>query len=125
MVSFLSHHTSLPSPPLTIVTSALRDGSGEWQRMTQGQPATTDYSSPRRGDPARTPGKKERQRRARNEATFGTPIDDMLTTEFDFESNLALFDKQVSTATLKEAWELVKCLSVQLTHFTLVTLIMV
>lgn len=71
-----------------------RDGSGEWQRMTQGQPATTDYSSPRRGDPARTPGKKERQRRARNEATFGTPIDDMLTTEFDFESNLALFDKQ-------------------------------
>ena len=63
--------------------------------MGQGQPLPTDYSSPRRGDSTRTPNKKERQRRARNEATFGTPIDDMLTTEFDFESNLALFDKQV------------------------------
>lgn len=34
----------------------------------------------------------------RDESTFGTPIDDnLLNTEFDFEKNLALFDKQVST----------------------------
>ncbi|MPC74038.1 Enhancer of mRNA-decapping protein 3 [Portunus trituberculatus] len=76
-------------------STALRDGAGEWQQMGQGQLPSIDYSSPRRGDTTRTPNKKERQRRARNEATFGTPIDDMLTTEFDFESNLALFDKQV------------------------------
>ncbi|KAK8378687.1 hypothetical protein O3P69_009413 [Scylla paramamosain] len=81
----LAHGSHQPFP---------RDGTGEWQQMGQGQPPPTDYSSPRRSDPARTPNKKERQRRARNEATFGTPIDDMLTTEFDFESNLALFDKQ-------------------------------
>lgn len=32
----------------------------------------------------------------RDESTFGTPIDDsLLNTEFDFEKNLALFDKQV------------------------------
>lgn len=36
-------------------------------------------------------------RKTRDETTFGTPIDDdMLTTEFDFEKNLALFDKQVT-----------------------------
>lgn len=46
---------------------------------------------------SRTPGKKERMRKTRDETTFGTPIDDdMLTTEFDFEKNLALFDKQVT-----------------------------
>lgn len=63
--------------------------------MSQVPAAALDYSSPRRFDPARTPGKKERQRRARNEATFGISDDDMMATDFDFESNLALFDKQV------------------------------
>lgn len=61
------------------------------------------YSSPRHndrygGDMSRTPGKKERMRRIRDdrdEATFGIPVDDMLSTEFDFQKNLALFDKQV------------------------------
>ena len=57
-----------------------------------------EYSSPRRSDRndiGKNSNKKERLRR-RDETTFGTPIDDdMLTTEFDFEKNLALFDKQV------------------------------
>ncbi|XP_050730580.1 enhancer of mRNA-decapping protein 3-like [Eriocheir sinensis] len=78
-----SHHHTLP-----------KDTSGEWQRVSQAPAAAPDYSSPRRFDPARTAGKKERQRRARNEATFGISDDDMMATDFDFESNLALFDKQ-------------------------------
>lgn len=41
-----------------------------------------------------TPNKRDKERR-RNEQCFGTPSDDpVLTEEFDFEKNLALFDKQ-------------------------------
>ncbi|KAK4300386.1 hypothetical protein Pmani_027414 [Petrolisthes manimaculis] len=70
-----------------------RDSGNDWQRMNQSAAAFQDYTSPRRND--RTPGKKERMRKTRDETTFGTPIDeDILTTEFDFEKNLALFDKQ-------------------------------
>ncbi|KAK8736026.1 hypothetical protein OTU49_005187 [Cherax quadricarinatus] len=81
-------------------SSGSRESAGEWQRMNQATSTVQEYSSPRRNDrysndTSRTPGKKERLRRARDETTFGTPIDDdMLTTEFDFEKNLALFDKQ-------------------------------
>ena len=47
----------------------------------------------------RTPSKKDRLRQKWNEkdeACFGTPIDDnILEQDFDFEKNLALFNKQV------------------------------
>ncbi|KAG0707256.1 Enhancer of mRNA-decapping protein 3 [Chionoecetes opilio] len=80
--------------PAQLSDVTIKEGDGEWQCMPTGQPMA-DYSSPRRGgDPHRgTPNKKERQRRARNDATFADPVDDM-STEFDFESNLALFDKR-------------------------------
>ncbi|KAK7081604.1 enhancer of mRNA decapping [Halocaridina rubra] len=74
-----------------------RDHMCDYPRMNSLSLASHDYSSPRRIDKSevtRTPSKKERIRR-RDETTFGTPIDDdMLTTDFDFEKNLALFDKQ-------------------------------
>ena len=39
------------------------------------------------------------RRNNRDDATFGTPIDDdFINTEFDFEKNLALFDKQVNNS---------------------------
>ncbi|XP_071549957.1 enhancer of mRNA-decapping protein 3 isoform X2 [Panulirus ornatus] len=81
-------------------SSASRESTGEWQRVNQSSMLAQEYSSPRRNDRygndlTRTPGKKERMRRTRDETTFGTPIDeDMLSTEFDFQKNLALFDKQ-------------------------------
>ncbi|XP_066945457.1 enhancer of mRNA-decapping protein 3 [Macrobrachium rosenbergii] len=69
----------------------------DYQRLNTMPPSSYDYSSPRRldkNDIGRNSNKKERLRR-RDETTFGTPVDDdMLTTEFDFEKNLALFDKQ-------------------------------
>ncbi|XP_045615872.1 enhancer of mRNA-decapping protein 3 [Procambarus clarkii] len=80
-------------------SSSTRESAGDWQRMNQAS-AGQEYSSPRRidrysNDLSKTPGKKERMRRARDETTFGTPVDeDLLATEFDFEKNLALFDKQ-------------------------------
>lgn len=46
----------------------------------------------------RTPSKKDRFRQRlseRDEACFGTPIDSILDQDFDFEKNLALFNKQV------------------------------
>ncbi|KAG7155943.1 enhancer of mRNA-decapping protein 3-like [Homarus americanus] len=81
-------------------SSAARESAADWQRMNQTIVTAQEYSSPRRYDRygidvSRTPGKKERMRRNRDETTFGTLIDDdMLATEFDFEKNLALFDKQ-------------------------------
>nr|XP_027220772.1 enhancer of mRNA-decapping protein 3-like [Penaeus vannamei] len=80
-------------------SSTSRDQGNDWQRPYQPSYMSHEYSSPRRNDKygndsSRTPGKRER-RRNRDETTFGTPIDDdMLSTEFDFEKNLALFDKQ-------------------------------
>ncbi|XP_037781740.1 enhancer of mRNA-decapping protein 3-like [Penaeus monodon] len=80
-------------------SSTTRDQGNDWQRPYQAPYTSHEYSSPRRNDKygndsSRTPGKRER-RRNRDETTFGTPIDDdMLSTEFDFEKNLALFDKQ-------------------------------
>lgn len=51
-------------------------------------------------DGNRSPNKKDRQRQRwidRDEAAFGSPIsNDVLLEEFDFEKNLALFDKQVT-----------------------------
>lgn len=50
-------------------------------------------------DVNRTPSKKDRFRQRwseRDEACFGTPIDNILDQDFDFEKNLALFNKQVS-----------------------------
>lgn len=46
-----------------------------------------------------TPNKKERTRgkwmkSSRNEACFGSPLDSSISKDFDFEKNLALFDKQ-------------------------------
>ncbi|XP_077298269.1 enhancer of mRNA-decapping protein 3 isoform X2 [Arctopsyche grandis] len=50
-----------------------------------------------------TPNKKEKERR-RNEICFGTPSDDpILTEEFDFEKNLALFDKRALWEELNQA----------------------
>ncbi|PNF24120.1 hypothetical protein B7P43_G03248 [Cryptotermes secundus] len=48
-------------------------------------------------DVNRTPSKKDRVRQRwseRDEACFGTPIDSILDQDFDFEKNLALFNKQ-------------------------------
>jgi len=48
-------------------------------------------------DVNRTPSKKDRFRQRwseRDEACFGTPIDNILEQDFDFEKNLALFNKQ-------------------------------
>lgn len=81
--------------------SFCRESAGEWHRVNQASLMAQEYSSPRRNDRygndlSRTPGKKERMRRIRDETTFDAPIDeDMLSTEFDFQKNLALFDKQV------------------------------
>ena len=65
-------------------------------------PPHQDYGSPRHNDSFRTPNKRDRQfmrRNNRDDATFGTPIDDdFINTEFDFEKNLALFDKQVNNS---------------------------
>jgi len=36
------------------------------------------------------------EQREKDEHTFGTPIDQSLLQDFDFEKNLALFDKEVS-----------------------------
>jgi hypothetical protein len=50
-------------------------------------------------DVNRTPSKKDRFRQRwseKDEACFGTPIDNILDQDFDFEKNLALFNKQVS-----------------------------
>jgi len=50
-------------------------------------------------DVNRTPSKKDRFRQRwseKDEACFGTPIDNILEQDFDFEKNLALFNKQVS-----------------------------
>lgn len=45
-----------------------------------------------------TPSKKERSRgkwmKGRDEACFGSPLDPSISKDFDFEKNLALFDKQ-------------------------------
>lgn len=50
-----------------------------------------------------TPNKKEKERR-RNEICFGTPSDDpILNQDFDFEKNLALFDKQALWDELNQA----------------------
>ena len=38
---------------------------------------------------------KKLSSKQRNEHTFGTPIDQSLNQDFDFEKNLALFDKEV------------------------------
>jgi hypothetical protein len=49
-------------------------------------------------DVNRTPSKKDRFRQRwseRDEACFGTPIESILDQDFDFEKNLALFNKQV------------------------------
>ncbi|XP_069682486.1 enhancer of mRNA-decapping protein 3 isoform X2 [Periplaneta americana] len=48
-------------------------------------------------DVNRTPSKKDRLRQRlseKDEACFGTPIDNILDQDFDFEKNLALFNKQ-------------------------------
>ncbi|CAL4099713.1 unnamed protein product, partial [Meganyctiphanes norvegica] len=67
-----------------------------------------EYSSPRRNEryndqlryqqnSSRTPNKREFMKQVKDDKTFGNPIDDeVLTTEFDFEKNLALFDKQAT-----------------------------
>lgn len=51
------------------------------------------------GDGNRTPNRRDRLRQrwqARDEACFGSPANDQeFDEEFDFEKNLALFDKQV------------------------------
>ena len=41
------------------------------------------------------PQKRQQREKHRNDTTFGTPLEDDMDTEFDFEGNLALFDKQV------------------------------
>ena len=46
----------------------------------------------------RTPSKNYKLRQKwseRDEACFGTPIDDTIEQDFDFEKNLALFNKKV------------------------------
>lgn len=67
-----------------------------------------EYSSPRRNDRyndqlryqqnnSRTPNKREVMRQVKDDKTFGEPIDhDEVLEEFDFEKNLALFDKQAT-----------------------------
>jgi hypothetical protein len=50
-------------------------------------------------DVNRTPSKKDKFRQRwseKDEACFGTPINNILEQDFDFEKNLALFNKQVS-----------------------------
>ena len=39
--------------------------------------------------------KRGQQQQAKNELCFSTPADKFKNEEFDFEKNLALFDKQV------------------------------
>lgn len=44
----------------------------------------------------RSPNKKDRHFKQRDVAAFGSPIDNtVLEEDFDFEKNLALFNKQV------------------------------
>lgn len=50
------------------------------------------------GEGNRTPNKRDKLRQrwqARDEACFGSPSNNGFDEDFDFESNLALFDKQV------------------------------
>jgi len=50
------------------------------------------------GDGNRSPNKRDRLKQRwqeRDEACFGSPIDDEFNEDFDFEKNLALFNKQV------------------------------
>ncbi|XP_067015635.1 enhancer of mRNA-decapping protein 3 isoform X2 [Anabrus simplex] len=57
----------------------------------------TSTSQSQLGEGNRTPSKKDRQRHKwseKDEACFGTPIDNIIHHEFDFEKNLALFNKQ-------------------------------
>lgn len=47
-------------------------------------------------DGVRSPNKKDRHFKQRDLAAFGSPIDTtVLEEDFDFEKNLALFNKQV------------------------------
>ncbi|KDR11216.1 enhancer of mRNA-decapping protein 3 [Zootermopsis nevadensis] len=53
--------------------------------------------TPNACDVNRTPSKKDRFRQRwseKDEACFGTPIDNIIDQDFDFEKNLALFNKQ-------------------------------
>ncbi|KAF4531589.1 hypothetical protein B566_EDAN010055 [Ephemera danica] len=78
-------------------------------------PPTRDYASPQKFpadgflfqqsniDGSRSPSKKDRRlppkwnAKNRDEATFGSPIDNVVLNEdFDFEKNLALFDKKAA-----------------------------
>ena len=58
---------------------------------------SNEYGSPKRNDSFKTPNKNNRNIRKnfRDDATFNCIDDDFINTEFDFEKNLALFDKQV------------------------------
>jgi hypothetical protein len=49
-------------------------------------------------DGVRSPNKKDRHFKQRDAAAFGSPIDStVLEEDFDFEKNLALFNKQVNS----------------------------
>ncbi|XP_075215897.1 enhancer of mRNA-decapping protein 3 [Lycorma delicatula] len=91
-----SHFNSNHPSSLSHSSSAHCFGESPWKMYTNDSNRLSNLNQST-NEANRTPNKKERMKQRwseRDEACFGEPINDIIKKDFDFEKNLALFNKK-------------------------------